>query len=75
MHSICPLCKHMPQKFDIVIADLNPIKGSEQAGIRPCLVIQNDSANAFAKTFVIAIISSVIKNYPHTLIVEPSVQN
>jgi mRNA interferase MazF len=65
----------MSQKFDIILVDLNPIRWSEQSGIRPCVIIQNDSANKFAKTFVIAIISSVIKKYPHTLIVEASLQN
>jgi len=60
------------QKFDILLVDLNPIKWSEQSWIRPCIVLQNNNANRFAKTFVIAIISSVIKEYPHTLIVKPS---
>ena len=57
-------------KFDIILVDLNPVKWSEQAWIRPCIIIQNDFANKNSKTFVIAIISSVIKDYPHTLIIE-----
>ena len=63
------------KKYDIVLVDLNPVKGSEQAGIRPCIIIQNDYANSVSKTFVIAIISSVIKIFPHTLIVESSTSN
>ncbi len=63
------------KKFDIVLVDLNPVKGSEQAGIRPCLIIQNNLANKYAKTYVIAIISSVIKKYPHTLILAPDSTN
>ncbi|HPO06191.1 MAG TPA: type II toxin-antitoxin system PemK/MazF family toxin, partial [Candidatus Gracilibacteria bacterium] len=62
-------------KFDIVLVDLNPVIGSEQSGVRPCIIIQNDLVNAFAKTFVVAIISSVIKYYPHTLVVDPSPEN
>ena len=62
-------------KFDIVLVDLNPVKGSEQSWIRPCIIIQNDFANKYAKTFVIAILSSVIKDYPHTLIIEKSDKN
>lgn len=65
----------MYNKFDILLVDLNPIKWSEQSWIRPCIVIQNDNANMFARTFVIAIISSVIKEYPHTLIINPSNNN
>jgi len=62
----------MIQKYDIFLVDLNPIKWSEQSWIRPCIILQNNNANKFANTFVIAIISSVIKEYPHTLIIKPS---
>jgi mRNA interferase MazF len=60
------------KKYNIVLVDLNPVKGSEQAWIRPCIIIQNDFANKVSRTFVVAIISSVIKDYPHTLIVDSS---
>ena len=35
---------------DIFIADLNPVQGSEQGGVRPVLVIQNDRGNRFSPT-------------------------
>ena len=35
---------------DIWLADLNPIRGSEQAGRRPVLVLQNDVINSFTTT-------------------------
>ena len=38
--------------------DLSPVKGSEQGGVRPCLVIQNDKGNQFAPTTIIAPITS-----------------
>jgi len=60
------------KKYNIILVDLNPVKGSEQAWIRPCIIIQNNYANKVSKTFVIAIISSVIKDYPHTLILDNS---
>jgi len=60
------------KKYDIVLVDLNPVKLSEQAWIRPCIIIQNNYANKVSTTFVIAIISSVIKNYPHTLVLDKS---
>jgi len=62
-------------KYDIILVDLNPVKGSEQSWIRPCIVIQNDYVNKVSKTFVVAIISSVIKEYPHTLIINKSMLN
>ena len=38
------------QRGEIWFANLNPIRGSEQAGIRPVLVLQNDVINRFTTT-------------------------
>ena len=43
---------------DIFLADLNPIKGHEQAGYRPVLIMQNDSLNRNLNTAIIAPITS-----------------
>lgn len=40
----------MIKRGDIFYADLNPIVGSEQGGIRPVLVIQNDVGNKYSPT-------------------------
>lgn len=45
---------------DMYYADLSPVVGSEQAGIRPVLVIQNNIGNKHSPTIVIAAITSVI---------------
>jgi mRNA interferase MazF len=37
---------------EIWLADLNPIRGSEQAGTRPVLILQNNSINRFTSTFL-----------------------
>ncbi len=37
---------------EIWLADLNPIRGSEQAGTRPVPVVQNDAINAFTSTLL-----------------------
>ena len=60
------------KKYDIILVNLNPTCGSEQKGIRPCLVVQNNEANKYSKTTTICIISSIVKKYPHTLIIQPS---
>ena len=46
--------------------DLNPVKGSEQAGRRPVVVIQNDVGNEVAPTVIVAPLTtkSFTKNYP-----------
>lgn len=38
------------QRGEIWLADLNPIRGSEQAGIRPVLIFQNDEISKFTTT-------------------------
>lgn len=40
------------KRGEVWFADLNPIRGSEQAGIRPVLIFQNDSLNAVSVTVV-----------------------
>src|SRR6266487_2605389 len=40
------------KRGEVWLADLNPIRGSEQAGIRPILVFQNDAINTFTTTVV-----------------------
>ena len=46
------------RRGDLFYADLNPVIGSEQGGIRPVLVIQNDVGNNFSPTVVAAAITS-----------------
>ena len=43
---------------DLYYADLNPVVGSEQGGIRPVLVIQNDIGNKHSPTIIVAAITS-----------------
>ena len=46
------------RRGDIYYADLRPVVGSEQGGIRPVLVIQNDTGNRHSPTVIIAAITS-----------------
>ena len=65
------------QRGDIYYVDWNPARGSEQAGQRPAVVIQNDIANAvlgYPVTIVCAV-SSQIKGYPSMVQVTPSEEN
>jgi len=43
---------------DLYYADLNPVVGSEQGGIRPVLIIQNNTGNKHSPTVIIAAITS-----------------
>jgi len=55
-------------KGAIFYADLDPIIGSEQKGVRPVLIIQNDIGNKFSPTVLVAPISSSA----HSLLTFPS---
>ena len=58
------------KRGDLFYADLSVGVGSEQSGIRPVVVIQNDSGNRFSTTIIISpLTSSKKKNIPtHTFI-------
>ena len=43
---------------DIFIADLDPVVGSEQGGVRPVLIVQNDRGNRFSPTVICAAMTS-----------------
>ncbi len=48
------------KRGDIFYADLSPVVGSEQGGIRPIVVLQNDIGNKYSPTVIVAAITSQI---------------
>ena len=48
------------KRGDMFYADLSPVVGSEQGGMRPVLVIQNNIGNRFSPTVIVAAITSKI---------------
>ncbi|GHP13151.1 mRNA interferase [Lentilactobacillus fungorum] len=48
------------KRGDIFYADLSPVVGSEQGGMRPVLIIQNDIGNHYSPTVIIAAITARI---------------
>lgn len=48
------------QRGDIYYADLRPVVGSEQGGIRPVLIVQNDVGNRHSPTVICAAITSQV---------------
>ena len=48
------------KRGDMFYADLSPVVGSEQGGIRPVLIIQNDLGNKYSPTVIAAAITSQI---------------
>ncbi|MEG0829727.1 MAG: type II toxin-antitoxin system PemK/MazF family toxin [Anaerovoracaceae bacterium] len=46
------------KKGDLYFADLSPVIGSEQGGVRPVLVVQNNVGNKFSPTIIVAAVTS-----------------
>ena len=46
------------KRGDIYYADLSPVVGSEQGGVRPVLIVQNNVGNRFSPTVIAAAITS-----------------
>ncbi|KHD84601.1 type II toxin-antitoxin system PemK/MazF family toxin [Heyndrickxia ginsengihumi] len=49
------------KRGDVYFADLSPVVGSEQGGVRPVLVLQNDIGNRFSPTVIVAAITAQIQ--------------
>ena len=49
------------RRGDIYYADLSPVVGSEQGGVRPVLIIQNEVGNRHSSTVIVAAITSKMK--------------
>ena len=50
----------MVKRGEIYKADLNPVIGSEQGGVRPVVVLQNDVGNRYSPTVIVAAITSQV---------------
>ena len=62
--------KEFPRRGEVWIVNFNPGRGSEQKGIRPALIIQNDIGNQYANTTIVASITTRIKPYPVTVVLK-----
>ena len=59
----------MIKRGEIYYADLSPVVGSEQGGVRPVLIVQNDVGNKYSPTIIAAAITSrLIKTKLATLV-------
>ena len=56
------------KKWQVVLVDLNPVKGSEISKVRPCLVISPNAANKHLQTLIVAPLTSTIRLIPTRLI-------
>jgi len=58
--TVARMCEEPVKRGDIFFADLSPVVGSEQGGIRPVLIVQNNVGNRHSPTVIAAAITSQI---------------
>lgn len=56
-------------------ADLNPAKGSEQAGLRPVVILSGNLLNTHLNIIICCPLTTKIKNYKGNLVLEPNKKN
>jgi mRNA interferase MazF len=61
------------RRGEIYWVEFDPIKGNEQGGLRPALVIQQDTGNQFSPTTVVAAITRTLppRPYPFVVVIQP----
>lgn len=67
----------MVRRGDVYYADLQGSVGSEQGGIRPVVIVQNDKGNRFSRTLIVAPVSTKLTKPPiptHVMIPSTSLQ-
>lgn len=63
------------KQAEIWYADLNPVKGSEQAGFRPVVILSGNLMNTYLNVVITAPLTSKIKNYQGNPIIDPTSKN
>ena len=63
------------KRGELYYADLSPVIGSEQGGVRPVLVVQNDTGNKYSPTVIAAAVTSKINKARLPTHIELSAQN
>lgn len=58
------MVKYIPKEQDVVYLDFNPIKGHEQSGERPALVLSSKIFNQFTNMVILCPITTNIKSFP-----------
>ncbi len=63
----------MVKRGEIYWVEFDPVKGSEQGGLRPALVVQQDIGNQYSPTTVVVAITRTLppRPYPFVVVVEP----
>ena len=66
--------KYLPMQGDVVYLDFNPTLGHEQKGVRPAVVISNNTFNKFTKMVIVCPITSNDKEFPTHYLLEDTIK-
>lgn len=64
----------IPQYGDVIVLDLDPTKGHEQGGYRPCVVVSNSKYNEVTKMGTVMPITTKVKGYPFEVTIPKDVK-
>ena len=62
--------EYIPNRRDVVYVDFNPVRGHEQANIRPALVLSPKMYNQKTGLMVVCAITSQVKGYPYEVAIK-----
>lgn len=57
-----------PRRGEIHQVDFNPARGSEQAGMRPAVIVSDDAINRSAPVVIVAAMTTTMKSYPQNVL-------
>ncbi|WKK75110.2 type II toxin-antitoxin system PemK/MazF family toxin [Marivirga salinae] len=63
------------KQAEIWNVNLNPVKGSEQAGFRPVVILSGNLANEFLRTVIVCPLTTKVKGYKGNPVLEPNIKN
>jgi len=63
------------KQCEIWYADLNPVKGSEQQGFRPVVIISGNVLNKYLRTVIICPLTTKVKRYKGNIVLAPNDEN
>ena len=63
------------KQAEIWFANLNPSKGSEQAGMRPVVIVSGNLANEYLNTVICCPLTTKVKHYKGNIVLQPNTSN
>ncbi len=63
------------RQAEIWLADLNPVTGSEQAGMRPVVIVSGDLLNRYLPVVIVCPLTTKVKGYKGNVVLPPNTEN